>query len=246
MFYKIIKKHFGSLCLLFFIYGCVESYYDKNPKLVETNTVDSWKELKVEVLQIKEDDVVFHLWTENFKKVQDSLYYNVLYVNPGFGRGGKEYEDVRKELVSMVLVAPLLGAVAIMSGNTWTECSGGFSEEYGLENDNSASLLYIMGGCLIIGGVASLYQAVSLERKEPKTKIITRTQKEEDSIKNVTLQSVTVSLSNIEFIKNYITDKEGNISVPIEDISPYFTAGFSQVAYHFYYENLSALILVEF
>jgi hypothetical protein len=244
MVYKIIKKHFIFVLILFSLFSCVHSYYSESPKLVETNTVDSWKELKVEVLETNKEYVAFHLWTEDFEKVRDSLEYEVLY-NTIFEKD-KKYEEVKIRLLSEGLLLPITGVGAIMLGKEMSGCFGELSEAYGMENDNSASLFYIMGGCSIIGGVAFLYEAVSLKQKEAKVKIITRTQKKEDNIKNLVLQPVIISLSNTEYRKDYITDKEGIVSISTEDILPYLPDGFSRITFDIFHKGLSTQITVDF
>ncbi len=244
MFYKIIKKYFIFYSLLLLLFGCVHSYYDKNPKLVETNIVNSWKELKVKVLKINEEEVTFHLWTEDFEKVKDSLEHEVFY-NFLFSRE-KKYEDVRKELIVTGLMVPLLGVGTVMVGNEMSGCFDEISAGFGIENDNSAHLMYVMAGFYFIGGAVSLYQGFSLKKEDPKWKIVTRTQKKEESYKSLKSDSVTISLSNINFRKDYITDEKGNISTPVEDILPYFSGELSRITFDIVYKDLSTQITVDF
>lgn len=244
MFYKIIKKYFISFFLLFFLLSCAQSYYDKNPKLVETSILDFWKEFKVKVLKINEDYLIFHLWTEDFEKVQDSLEHEVFY-NSLFSRG-KNYKDVRKELIVTGLMTPLLGVGAVMVGNQMSGCFDEISEGFGMENDNSPHLMYVMAGFYFVGGAVSLYQGLSLKKEEPKWKIVTRTQKKEESYKSLKSDSITISLSNTKFSKDYITDKEGNVTVPIKDISSYFSGELSRITFDIFYKDLSTQITVDF
>jgi len=231
MVHKIIEKFFVSFLLLFSLFGCVHSYYNKNPKLIETNTVDSWKELKVEVLAVNEDEAVFHLWTEDFEKVRDSLDFEVFYNS--LAVGAKKYEDVRKELIMMGASGPFLGATFIALGNEMSGCVNEFPREFGLEGDNSANFLYIMGGCSFLVGAVALFQGISIEEKEPKKMTITRIQQKENSIRSLSIESVAVSLSNTKFRKEYITDKEGKVSISIEDISPFLSDELSSITFVF-------------
>lgn len=244
MFHKIIKKYFISFFLLFFLFSCVNSYYSENPKLVETNIVDSWKELKVEVLEIKEDEVTFHLWTEDFEKVQDSLEYEVFY-NYLFGRE-KKYDNVRGQLIVTAIMSTLAGAGSIKLGNEMTGCLDAFSTAWNVENDNSADVMYAMAGVCFVVGAVSLFQGLSLKKKEPQWKIVTRTNKKEENYQNLKSDLVTVSLSNTDFKKDYITDEEGNISVSLEEITPNFLGELSRSNFDFFYKDLVTQITVDF
>lgn len=189
------------IIFLFFLFGCSHKYVDVRGRSLDEKIVASWEELDCRVVGQNKQGFSLGLEVKNVIVVGDYVKAGELYKNKS------------------VLHWALLGAVIGLGG-----CFGGVS--YGLSNfpeydegQYERSMLICFGSCFAGLGVVVLGGANRREVVKGIPDLIRGDTVCVDS-ELLSMQYVNILIAELNFEKEYYTDRNGNLELKFDDIIP--------------------------